>query len=86
MCKLLHFEDRKRALARCARRALPRKPKPALACADCLSGHRSQLLQRAACERALGVPFAAAVLSRTKGGKPFLVRAASCAVLLYAPR
>jgi hypothetical protein len=35
---------------------------------------RSQLLQRAACERALGVPFPDAVLSHTKGRKPFLVR------------
>lgn len=34
----------------------------------------SQLLQRASCERALGVPFQEVVLSRTKGGKPFLVR------------
>ena len=34
----------------------------------------SQLLQRAACARALGVPFCDVRLSRTKGGKPFVVR------------
>lgn len=34
----------------------------------------SQLLQRAACHRALGVPFADARILRTKGGKPFLAR------------
>ena len=32
----------------------------------------SQLLQRWACERALGVPFRHVALQRTKGGKPFL--------------
>jgi phosphopantetheinyl transferase len=35
----------------------------------------SQLLQRAACAHAHGVPFEKALVSRTKGGKPFLVRA-----------
>ena len=34
----------------------------------------SQLMQRAACHRAVGVPFRKAKISRTKGGKPFLVR------------
>ncbi len=35
----------------------------------------SQLLQRACCQHALGVPFQEVALSRTKGGKPFLARA-----------
>ena len=35
----------------------------------------SQLLQRAACERSLGVPFADVRLAFTKGRKPYLVRA-----------
>ena len=36
---------------------------------------RSQLLQRAACERAIGVAFADVQLAHTKGRKPYLVRA-----------
>ena len=35
----------------------------------------SILLQRACCARALGMPFRDVVLRRTRGGKPFLVRA-----------
>jgi hypothetical protein len=58
-----------------ARVALTRLPAPQLRLHACgARGCSSQLLQRAACALALDVPFERVVLSRTKGGKPFLVR------------
>ena len=44
------------------------------ACADGAARRCSQLLQRAACERALGVAFTNVKLAYTKGRKPYLVR------------
>ena len=38
----------------------------------------SHLLQRAACQQAVGVPFREARIVRTKGGKPFLVSTPPC--------
>ena len=50
------------------------KAGPLLTLADDAACRCSQLLQRAACERALGVAFADVRLAVTKGRKPYLVR------------
>ena len=78
--KYVHLDDKKRALCRCGRAAARRFTRsPAVFIAD-ESARHSQLLQRAACERALGVAYADVTLAHTKGKKPYLVRKSGACV------
>ena len=64
------------------------KAGPLLTLADDAACRCSQLLQRAACEHALGVAFADVRLAVTKGRKPYLVRTpgAKCLQCRSCPR